>query len=79
MQGASFREGYAIRDQFATHYLTFTVCGWIDLFTRNVYCDIVMDSLGFAQNNGQLILNAFVVMSNHVHLIARAMINRKKH
>src|SRR5688572_30111799 len=78
MQGASFREGYAIRDQFATHYLTFTVCGWIDLFTRKVYRDIVIDSLRFAQNNGQLILNAFVVMSNHVHLIARANDKQKK-
>ena len=49
MNGASFREGYVIRDQFATHYLTFTVCGWIDLFTRKVYRDIVMESFRFAQ------------------------------
>ena len=26
-----FKEGYAIKDQFATHFLTLTVCGWIDL------------------------------------------------
>jgi REP element-mobilizing transposase RayT len=72
MKGANFREGYAIRDQFATHFLTFTVCGWIDLFTRKVYKDIIMDSFRFAQKNGQLILNAYVIMSNHIHLIARA-------
>jgi putative transposase len=36
MKDSDFREGYVIRDQFATHFLTFTVCGWIDLFTRKV-------------------------------------------
>ena len=78
MSGAQFREGYVIRDQFATHFLTFTVCGWIDLFTRKVYRDIVIDSFRFAQQNGQLILNAYVIMSNHVHLIARANDKQKK-
>ena len=78
MTSASFREGYVIRDQFATHFLTFTVCGWIDLFTRKVYRDIVMDSLRFAQKNEQLILNAYVIMSNHLHLIARANDKQKK-
>ncbi len=34
MDNIIFREGYTIRDQNAAHFLTFTVCGWIDLFTR---------------------------------------------
>jgi len=37
-----------------------------------------MDSYRFAQNNGQLILNAYVIMSNHIHLIARANDKQKK-
>ncbi len=78
MSGVQFREGYVIRGQFATHFLTFTVCGWIDLFTRKVYRDIVMDSLRFAQKNEQLILNAYVIMSNHIHLIARTNDKQKK-
>ncbi len=78
MKGAGLREGYAIRDQFATHFLTFTVCGWIDLFTRKVYRDIVIESFRFAQKNDNLILNAYVIMSNHIHLIARANEKQKK-
>ncbi len=74
----SFREGYVITDQFATHFLTFTICGWIDLFTRQVYRDIVIESFRFAQQKEQLILNAFVIMSNHIHLIARANDKQKK-
>lgn len=75
---AIFKEGYAIRDQFAMHFLTFTVCGWIDLFTRKAYRDIVLDAFRFAQKQQQLILYAYVVMSNHIHLITRANENQNK-
>lgn len=78
MAGADFREGYAIRDQFVRYFLTFTVCGWIDLFTRQVYRDIVLDAFRFAQNKSQLILHAYVIMSNHIHLIARANDKQRK-
>lgn len=72
MNSSFFKGGYAIREQYETHFLTFTVCGWIDLFTRKVYKDILIDSFKFCQKEKGLILNAYVIMSNHVHLIARA-------
>jgi putative transposase len=72
MDSIYFRPGYAIRDQNATHFLTFTVCGWIDLFTRKVYKDILIDSFKYCQKEKGLLLNAFVIMSNHLHLIGRA-------
>src|SRR5437867_8464666 len=75
MNSSYFKGGYAIRDQYSTHFLTFTVCGWIDLFTRKVYKDILIDSFKFCQREKGLILNAFVIMSNHLHLIARAQKN----
>lgn len=67
-----FRTGYVIRDQNATYFLTFTVCGWIDLFTRKVYKDILVDSFKYCQKEKGLILNAYVIMTNHLHLIGRA-------
>jgi REP element-mobilizing transposase RayT len=78
MSGTLFREGYAIRDQFATYFLTLTVCGWIDLFTRKVYKDIVIDALKYAQSKNQLLLYAYVIMSNHIHMIAAANEKQKK-
>ncbi|MBX9782448.1 MAG: transposase [Chitinophagaceae bacterium] len=78
MKDVDFREGYVIRDQYATHFLTFTVCGWIDLFSRKVYRDILLDGLRYAQQQQQLILNAYVIMSNHMHLIARANEKQRK-
>ncbi|WP_153800714.1 REP-associated tyrosine transposase [Foetidibacter luteolus] len=78
MQNPYFTEGYSIKDQFATHFLTFTVCGWIDLFTRKVYKDIVIESLKYTQKQQQLVLYAYVIMSNHMHLIARAEEKQRK-
>ena len=31
------RKGYVIHDQQAVYYLTFTVVGWIDIFSRQSY------------------------------------------
>ena len=72
MEDIHFRPGYTIKDQNATHFLTFTVCGWIDLFTRRLYKDILIESFKHCQKEKGLVINAYVVMSNHVHLIARA-------
>lgn len=63
------RKGYIIDDQQATYYLTFTVVGWIDVFSRQSYRDIFIESLKYCQQNKGLHLHAYVIMSNHVHLI----------
>jgi putative transposase len=63
------RKGYIIHDQQATYYMTFTIVGWIDIFSRQVYRDIFIDSLKYCQKHKALHLHAYVVMSNHVHLI----------
>ncbi|MBK7040705.1 MAG: transposase [Bacteroidetes bacterium] len=68
----TFRDGFVIRNQNALHFLTFTVCGWIDLFNRKIYKDIIVESLAYCRENKGLILNAYVIMSNHIHLIVRA-------
>jgi len=64
-----YAEGYKIRDQGGTHFLTFTVCGWIDIFSRKVYRDIILDSFDFCRKNKGLLVGAYVIMSNHIHVI----------
>jgi len=34
--------GYQINDQEGLYYLTFQIVDWIDIFTRQVYRDIVL-------------------------------------
>ena len=61
---------YAIHDGSERYYMTFQVVGWVDIFTRKRYRDIVLESFTFCRNKKGLQLNAYVVMSNHAHLIA---------
>ncbi len=60
---------YKILDQTRLNYLTLTLVGWIDIFTRQRYRDIVIDSLKYCQENKGLRICGYVIMSNHIHLI----------
>ena len=59
-----------VRDQ--PHFVTCTVVSWIPIFARPEAVEKVLDSLRFLQKHEHLILYAFVIMENHVHLIASA-------
>ncbi len=65
--------GYQIRNQSALHYLTIQVVQWADIFTRQIYRDIVIDSLRYCQENKGLEVYAYVIMSNHIHLLAKSL------
>ena len=60
---------FKIRDQTKLHFITFAVVEWVDLFTRNLYKDVLIESLRYCQQNKGLLLYAWCIMSNHVHLI----------
>jgi len=62
---------YKIEEQDSLHFVTFQIVKWIDIFTRKIYRDIVVNSLRFCQVNKDLEIYAFVVMSNHLHLLLR--------
>jgi len=61
--------GHKIVNQNALHFITLTVVGWVDVFTRDEYRKIIIDSLIFCQKEKGLILNAYVIMSNHIHIM----------
>ena len=54
------------------HFLTCTVVNWIPLFSRVELAQIILDSLNFLQRQQRLTLYAYVIMENHLHLIASA-------
>ncbi len=63
---------YRIKDETALYYLTFATVGWIDIFTRKRYKDIIVESLQYCQKEKGLELYSWVLMSNHMHLIVKA-------
>jgi putative transposase len=63
---------YHFGDNEKPHFITFSVINWIDVFTRESYTQILLDSLRFCIEKKGLRLHAWVIMSNHVHLIGSA-------
>ena len=56
--------------------MSFAVVGWLDVFTRNEYKDLVIESLEFCQKNKGMELHAWCIMTSHVHLIFRSINNQ---
>ena len=51
------------------YFTTSTVVGWVDVFTRDIYREILTESIRFCQLKQGLNLHAWVLMTNHLHLI----------
>jgi REP element-mobilizing transposase RayT len=64
--------GYKIQEKDGAHFLTFQIVGWVDLFTRKDYRDEVIDSFKYCQKGKGLNLFAYVIMSNHIHILAQS-------
>ncbi len=60
---------YKFWDRHATYFVTFAVVEWVDVFTRNNYRKIVVDSIIYCINNKGLFVHGWVLMTNHVHLL----------
>lgn len=67
--------GYKIRDKEGIHFISFAVVEWVDVFTRKEYRDILIDSLKHCQQQKGLLVHAWCLMSNHVHLVISAANN----
>jgi len=59
------------------YFVSFAVTDWIDAFSRREYRDIVLDSLRFCQNEKGMVIFAWCIMTNHVHLVFRTIENQK--
>lgn len=66
-------EKYKVRDHERAYFMTLTVTGWVDVFTRNNHRMVVVDALKYCQTYKGLELFAWCLMSNHLHLIARSV------
>jgi REP element-mobilizing transposase RayT len=60
---------YKFDNADGVYFITTAVVEWVDVFTRHQYCDIVVDSLKYCIENKGLVLHAWVIMPNHIHLI----------
>jgi REP element-mobilizing transposase RayT len=56
-------------DKHYAYFVTWTLVEWLPLFAEPTYRQIVLDSLNYLRTNKHTQLNAFVVMSSHIHAV----------
>ncbi len=54
-------------------FFTATILGWKPLLSQDKYKMVIIDSLRYLTINKKITLYAFVIMSNHLHLIWQAL------
>ena len=52
----------------AAQYFTATIYEWQAVLADHIHKDIIIDSLQYLVNDKRIELNAFVIMSNPIHL-----------
>ena len=62
--------GYKIDEKEGIYFLTFQIVEWVDIFTRKIYKDLIIESLDYCIKSKGLVVYAFVIMPNHIHLLA---------
>lgn len=50
-------------------FVTLTIVGWIDLFTRKQYCDEIIRNLNVCIAKKGLRVYAFCIMPSHIHMV----------
>ena len=68
-------ERYKVINSDTPTFITITVTGWVDLFVRKIYSNILDDALNYCIKNKGLKVHAFVYMTSHVHLIVSSTEN----
>lgn len=57
---------YKFHNPEGLYFISFAVVGWLDVFTRNEYKNLFLESLEFCQKNKGLEIHAWCIMTNHV-------------
>ena len=66
------RSRYTITEPGKPHFLTYTVLEWLPVFTRPETANILLDCWQYQREHMGLLLHGYVILENHVHLIAKA-------
>jgi REP element-mobilizing transposase RayT len=67
---------YKIRDQNQLYFASFATVYWVDLFVRNEYREVLLDSIRYCQKEKGLEIYAWCMMTSHVHLIIGTIGNK---
>jgi len=64
---------YKFHNPEGLYFISFAVVGWLDVFIRNKYKDLFLESIAYCQKEKGLEIHAWCIMSSHVHLVFRSV------
>ncbi len=68
---------YKFHNPLGLYSVSFAVVNWLDVFTRNEYKNIIVESLGYCKEQKGMEIISWCIMTNHIHLIYRSIENEK--
>jgi REP element-mobilizing transposase RayT len=63
---------YKFHNPEGVYFVSFAVVEWLDVFTRNEYKNILVESLQHCQKEKGMEIFAWCIMSSHIHLVFRS-------
>lgn len=60
---------YKFSDSGQLYFISFVIIGWIDLFIRKEYREVMLESWRYCQKEKDLEIYVWCIMSSHVHMI----------
>jgi REP element-mobilizing transposase RayT len=66
------RTSYKVYETEHPYFMTCSIVDWLPLFSIPAVAEIVLNSLKFHQEKRDFTLFAYIIMENHIHLIAQS-------
>ena len=63
---------YKFHEKNGAYFVSFAAVNWIDIFTRDIYFSIMIESLEHCRKNKGMEIYGYCIMPSHVHLIFRS-------
>ena len=63
---------YKFGESTGAYYISFATVYWIDVFTRDIYFSVIIESLDYCRKNKGMEIYGYCIMPSHIHLIFRS-------
>ncbi|WP_431165967.1 REP-associated tyrosine transposase [Tenacibaculum halocynthiae] len=63
---------YKFHNKSGLYFVSFATINWIDVFTRQIYFDVLVDSINYCRKEKGMELYCYCFMPSHVHFIFRS-------
>jgi len=67
---------YKFHNPEGIYFISFATVFWIDVFTRRLYFDCIVENLNHCVDNKGMEIYAWCIMPSHIHLVFRSTVQR---